>query len=329
MKIEYILIQHNLFEKRNDETAPIYSIKLINTETQPYTMSTQLKDFSIAMQKYGLTWSEKYNEYIIPDDICLNQNRRNNFLNLIQETIERYNKGENIITQEEQERENTQSYYTKKYAITYLQDFINHHINPSQNNIILDPSAGEGRLIDGLNISKNFIWAIEPNQECCNILKQKGYKNVINTTFQTAIAKRLIPTPTHIIMNPPFSKQQDITFYNLACRLLKDNGIISAIISKNSIYEELKKYDFNLDDTLPIKQAKEILKMQQANHLSSQMLEFLNNIANSKNLFIDNVTSEFSFENTQARAFYFRGIVKQKQQTNQTTHNQPKQDEER
>lgn len=130
-------------------------------------------------------------------------------------------------------------------------------------------------------------------------------------------------------MNPPFSKQQDITFYNLACKLLKDNGIISAIISENSIYEELQKYNLILDDTLPIKQAKEILKSQYASHLSQQMREFLSNIANSKNLFVDNVTSEFSFENTQARAFYFRGIVRQKQQTNQTTHSQPKQEEER
>lgn len=329
MKIKHILIQHSLFEKRNDETAPIYSIRLINTETQPYTMSTQLKDFSIAMQKYGLAWSEKYNEYIIPDDICLNENKLNNFIKLLEEIIEKYNKGEKIITLDEQEREKTQSYYTKKYAIAYLQDFINYHIDPSQNNTILDPSAGEGRLIDGLNISKNCIWAIEPSQECCNILKQKGYKNVINTTFQTAIKEGLIPTPTHVIMNPPFSKQQDIIFYNLACKLLKDNGIISAIISENSIYEELKKYNLNLDDTLPIKQAKEILKSQHTKQLSNQMIEFLNNIANSKNLFIDNVTSEFSFENTQARALYFRGIVKQKQQTNQTTHNTPKQDEER
>jgi 16S rRNA G1207 methylase RsmC len=44
-------------------------------------------------------------------------------------------------------------------------------------------------------------------------------------------------------MNPPFSHQQDIKFYNQACNLLKNGGIISAIISENSIYEELNKIE--------------------------------------------------------------------------------------
>lgn len=315
MKIKYIIVTHNIEEKRQDETAPIYGIKLIDLESQnkEYGMNSQLKDFSIAMQKYGLTWSERYSEYIIPDDICFIKEKREKFIKLIDSTIEKYNNGENIVSEEEREREQTQSYYTKKYAIASLQDFINYHLNSSKNNIILDPSAGEGRLIDGLNSSKNSIWAIEPNEECCKILKQKGYKNVINTTFETAVAHRLVPTPTHIIMNPPFKHQEDIIFYNLACKLLKENGVIAAIISENSIYEELKKQDLLLDDTNPIKQASEILKSQHANQLSTQMKEFLSNIANSKSLFVDNVTSEFAFENTQARAFYFKGIVREKE----------------
>lgn len=307
MKIKYIIVQHDTEEKRNDETAPIYAIKLIDIEAEykEYGMTNQLKDFSIAMQKYGLVWSERYNEYVIPDDICLNKDKLKNFIVFIKETIEKYNKGENIVSQDEQEREKTQSYYTKKYAILYLQDFINYNLDKSKNNVVLDPAAGEGRLIDGLNISKNSIWAIEPNKECCEILRQKGYKNVINETFEVAVVKKLIPTPTHIIMNPPFSKQQDIIFYNLACKLLKNNGVISAIISENSIYEELKKYNFILDDTIPIKQASEILKNKYADNLSSRLKEFLENIANSKKLLIDNVSSEFSFENTRSKSTLF------------------------
>jgi len=316
MKIKYIIVQHGIEEKKQDETAPIYAIRLIDLESEnkEYGMTNQLKDFSIAMQKYGLTWSEKYNEYIIPDDICFDKEQLKTLLEQIASTIEQYNKGKSILTKEEKERELTQSYYTKKSAITNLQDYINYHIKKSKHNILLDPSAGEGRLIDGLNIEKDAIWAIEPNQECCKILKQKGYKNVINTTFETAIAQKLIPTPTHIIMNPPFAKQKDILFYNLAYRLLKDNGVIATIISENSIYEELKKYELILDDTLPQKQANEILKNQHANQLSSQMREFLSNIARSKELFIDYVTSEFAFENTQARTFYIKGIVREREQ---------------
>lgn len=45
-------------------------------------------------------------------------------------------------------------------------------------------------------------------------------------------------------MNPPFSRQQDIKFYNLACKLMQGKGVISSIISENSIYEELRDNGF-------------------------------------------------------------------------------------
>lgn len=102
----------------------------------------------------------------------------------------------------------------------YLQDFIHHNLNISCSPLILDPAAGTGNLISDLKVPKNSIFAIEPDTKSCDILRKKGFINVINTNFEKAVANNLIPTPTHIIMNPPFSKQQDIKLYNLACRLL-------------------------------------------------------------------------------------------------------------
>lgn len=52
-----------------------------------------------------------------------------------------------------------------------------------------------------------------------------------------------IPKPTRIIMNPPFSHQQDLQFFNMACKILQNNGKIAAVVSQNSIYEELEKLE--------------------------------------------------------------------------------------
>lgn len=336
MKIKYFLISHNINEKKDNEVAPIYGISLADLDGElsqpPYCMSKQLKDFSLAMQKYGLAWSERYQEYIIPDEICFNKDKLEKYIHLIENMIERLNRGEDIVSKDEREREKSQSYYTRKYAVRYLQEVLQSNLYEEDKIIILDPAAGEGRLIDGLNVPKSSIWAVEPDKKCCELLKQKGYEHVINTTFEVAVAANLIPTPTHIIMNPPFSKQQDIKFYNLACRLLKDGGVISAIISENSIYEELNKieqYGLYLDDTMPIKKANDILSSKYSKQLSIEMKEFLENVANSKYLNVDYVTSEFDFENTGARAMFFRGIVRERKQIKEYNTNRLDENEER
>lgn len=336
MKIKYFLIHHDIGEKRDNEIAPIYGISLADLDGElsrpPYCMSKQLKDFSLAMQKYGLAWSERYHEYIIPDEICFNKDKLEQYIHLIEDTIERLNRGEDIVSEEERKREKSQSYYTREYAVRYLQEFLELNLGEKDKAIILDPAAGEGRLIDELNVPKSSIWAVEPDKRCCELLKQKGYEHVINTSFEVAIAANLIPTPTHIIMNPPFSRQQDIKFYNLACRLLKDDGVISAIISENSIYEELNKieqYGLYFDDTMPIKMANDILASEHSKQLSSQMREFLENVANSKYLYVDYVTSEFDFENTDARALFFRGIVREREQIKESNRNNLDENEER
>lgn len=284
MSITYLITRHDIAERKDDDTSPILGIVLKDlNNSNEYGMSKQLKDFSLAMQKYGLAWSE------------------------------RYNRGENIVTEEERVREQSQSYYTQNCSVQYLQAFIHSNLNISDTLIILDPAAGTGNLIDGLNVPRNLIWAVEPDAECCQILHQKGYEHVINTDFETAVANNLIPRPTHIIMNPPFSKQQDIKFYNLACRLLKDGGVVSAIISENSIYEELSKYGLTLDCNNSKRQAIEILKSKYASGLSNHLREFLENIATSEWISLDDVTSEFGFENTDARAFFVREIVRERE----------------
>ena len=322
MNIKYFITQHNISEKADDDTAPIFGIVLIDidniAEKKEYGMSRQLKDFSLAMQKYGLAWSERYKEYVIPDEVCIKKDKFKQYIALIEDILERFNRGENIVSENERQREQQQSYYTKETAVKYLQEFIHFNLSKTNEPIVLDPAAGIGNLIDGLEVSKSSIWAIEPDIECCKQLKQKGYEHVVNVDFETAIVKKMIPRPTHIIMNPPFSKQQDIKFYNLACRLLSDGGIISAIVSESSIYEELGRYGLTLDCNTSKRQAIEILGSTYVSKLSNHMKEFLQHIANSQWISLDNVTTDFDFgfENTHARSFYIRGIVRQREKDN-------------
>lgn len=128
-------------------------------------MRKQLKEFSIAMQKYGLAWSERYEQYVIPDYICMDKVEFNKFIRLISDTIEQYNRGESIVSQEELQREKTQSYYTEQCAVYYLQKFINWNLDRNMNHTVLDPAASDGRLVDGLNVSKDSIWLIEPDKK--------------------------------------------------------------------------------------------------------------------------------------------------------------------
>lgn len=327
MNIKYFITKHDVSEKKDDDTAPLFGIVLMDvenmTEKKEYGMSRQLKDFSLAMQKYGLAWSERYKEYVIPDEVCLQKDKFKQYIDLIEDMLERYNRGENIVSEEERQREQHQSYYTKETGVKYLQEFIHFHLDKTEEPIVLDPAAGEGNLIDGLKVPKSSIWAIEPDIQCCKLLHQKGYEHVLNTDFETAVANKLIPRPTHIIMNPPFSKQQDIKFYNLACRLLKDGGVISAIVSENSIYEELAEYGLTLDCNTSKVQAIEILGSTYVARLSNHMREFLEHIANSRSISLDDVTTDFGFgfENTHARAFYIRGIVREREKNNNISLN--------
>lgn len=330
MNIKYITVQHDTSEKADDDIAPLLGIVLFDMDNmQEYGMSKQLKDFSLAMQKYGLAWSEKYNEYVIPDAICIDKVKLEQYLALVENILERYNNGENIVSEEERAREQHQSYYTQKCSVQYLQAFIHHNLNNATTPIILDPSAGTGNLIDGLKVSKDSIWAIEPDSKCCEELRKKGIVHVINTDFETAVTNHLIPTPTHIIMNPPFCKQQDIKLYNLACNLLKENGgVLSAIISENSIYEELKNFGLILDCNNSKLQAMQILGGPYADKLSNHIREFLENIVTSEWIALDDVTSEFGFENTDARAFFIREILKERKKSKKN-HTSPDYDDGR
>lgn len=85
-----------------------------------------------------------------------------------------------------------------------------------ENDVVLEPSAGTGDLISGLN-KKNIV-CIEINPILSEILVNKGFKYVYNCAFEDY--KSSIEFDK-IIMNPPFSKRLDAKHIKLAFEKLK------------------------------------------------------------------------------------------------------------
>lgn len=96
----------------------------------------------------------------------------------------------------------------------------------SNTNTILEPSAGTGSLLEGLN--KENIQCVELSNVLASILEVKGYKTT-NTSFEEFNSNTKYD---RIIMNPPFGKRLDAKHILLAFnKYLKEGGILVAIHS--------------------------------------------------------------------------------------------------
>lgn len=110
------------------------------------------------------------------------------------------------------------------------------HLNLTETDTILEPSAGKGDIIDAL---KNKGYS---NVECCEvsetlrkILKFKNHK-VVEDNFLNLNKKY-----TKIIMNPPFENGQDIDHIYHAYNLLHYGGTLVTIMSTSPFFKSDKK----------------------------------------------------------------------------------------
>lgn len=100
---------------------------------------------------------------------------------------------------------------------------------------ILEPSAGQGAIADHFP-KENDIMLVELNEKNVEVLKSKGYNQVIHGDFLKQIF-----FVDRIVMNPPFSKQQDVDHVMRAWNCLVDGGILVSIISQSPLFRENKK----------------------------------------------------------------------------------------
>ncbi len=103
---------------------------------------------------------------------------------------------------------------------------------------VLEPSAGHGALLDPLSSDLQLqITAVEVDPAKCDVLKQKGYKTA-NADF---MAYQPGNSFDRVIMNPPFTKQQDIEHVMQAWEFLKPEGRLVSVMSPSFEFRTNKK----------------------------------------------------------------------------------------
>ena len=130
-------------------------------------------------------------------------------------------------------RNTIDKYYTKDIAVELCLNLVKEHIPINSNDLIIEPSAGNGSFIKGIKLlSNNFIfYDLAPENE--EIIKQDyllyDYAN-IKSNFNNI----------HIIGNPPFGRQSSlaIKFIKKSCEF---GDSISFILPKSFKKDSLKK----------------------------------------------------------------------------------------
>ncbi|MFA5234074.1 MAG: methyltransferase [Sulfurimonas sp.] len=96
--------------------------------------------------------------------------------------------------------------------------------------MVLEPSAGIGNLADECAVQDAAeVDCVEIQKEHCNKLSEKGY-NVRNTDFLTIEGEEKYD---RILMNPPFTRNQDCKHVEHALKFLKPGGKLVAIMANN------------------------------------------------------------------------------------------------
>ncbi len=130
------------------------------------------------------------------------------------------------------ERKALQQFFTPEALAT---DLI-HAVGIVEGDTVLEPSAGEGALADAARRFGAIVQCVEIDPKLVAVLKGKGYPT-IQADFLTLEpnsyqdAFNLPIWYDKIVMNPPFTKEQDIKHVAHAFAFLKPGGTLGAIMS--------------------------------------------------------------------------------------------------
>jgi len=102
---------------------------------------------------------------------------------------------------------------------------------------VLEPSAGHGGIADFIPKTSK-IDCVEIIPENVAILKSKNYSVIHEGNFLT-----LEPNPVYdrIVMNPPFSRQQEIDHVVHAWNFLKPKGVLVSVMSSSITFRDNNK----------------------------------------------------------------------------------------
>jgi len=125
-------------------------------------------------------------------------------------------------------------FYTKKKIVDYIIELFKEYVAPNNDDLIIEPSAGNGAFIDAIKSLKcNYeFYDLEPEHE--EIIKQDYLLYNTNTNTNTNTKK------IHILGNPPFGRQSSlaIKFIKKSCEFCSS---ISFILPRSFKKDSLKK----------------------------------------------------------------------------------------
>lgn len=105
---------------------------------------------------------------------------------------------------------------------------------------VLEPSAGKGDLADeAYDRNPQELYAIELNADMEKYLIGKPYGTYVGKDFLTFDGNG--EHWDRIVMNPPFSRQQDIDHIYKAFEILKKGGILVSVVSKSPFFRTNEK----------------------------------------------------------------------------------------
>jgi len=142
------------------------------------------------------------------------------------------------IKQEKGLKRNTiDKYYTKSTVVDECIDLVKKYITISNNDLIIEPSAGNGSFIENIKkLSNNYnFYDLEPEHD--EIVKQDFLE------LDYLILKEKF-TNIHVIGNPPFGRQASMAIKFIKKCCLFSNSI-SFILPKSFKKDSMKKYFSN------------------------------------------------------------------------------------
>lgn len=132
-------------------------------------------------------------------------------------------------------RNTIDKFYTKRNISSKCLDYVNTYIKIDKNDLIIEPSAGDGSFIDGIKQMCNNYLFYDISPENTEIIKQ-DYLLINNLEINLNNKYEKI----HIIGNPPFGRQSSIAikFIKKSCEFC---NTISFILPKSFKKDSLKK----------------------------------------------------------------------------------------
>lgn len=141
------------------------------------------------------------------------------------------------------QRNTIDKYYTQKHIVEQCIDSIKKYLTIKNNDLIIEPSAGNGAFIEKIKtLTNNYkFYDLEPENN--QIIKQ-DFLNLDHNEIKKKLNTNRINQEIHIIGNPPFGRQSSmaIKFIKKCCEFASS---ISFILPKSFKKESMKKYFAN------------------------------------------------------------------------------------